>query len=64
MSRQTSIYNQLDEYVNDIFFNYQEDLGIKSGDIFLTDAFTLDELLQDVSKLIDHILDYQQNGIE
>lgn len=64
MSRQTSIYNQLDEYVNDIFFNYQEDLGIKNSDIFPTDAFTLDELLQDVSKLIDHILDYQQNGIE
>ena len=60
MDLHDEIVNDLDEAINDIFFKYQEKLGIKNGDIYFVDSFQLEDCEDSMAKVIEKILDYER----
>ena len=55
------IRDRIFDEVNTIFLNYQEDMGIESGDILPWDEAELDNCMDTIADIITRVLHYQ-NG--
>ena len=60
MSVNEKIFDLLDEKLNEIFFQMQEEMGIKEGGIEPCDAIELDKLEKAMSNKIEAILNSQK----
>lgn len=60
MSVNEKIFNLLDEKLNEIFFQMQEEMGIKEGGIEPYDAIELDKLEKAMANKIEVILNSQK----
>jgi len=54
----------LEDKINETFAELQKRHGIKSGDIDFGDNFKLDELTEDLSKLIAKVITCETHGLE
>lgn len=54
-----SIKRQLEDFVNDLFYQYQTELGIEDGDIGIDNEIELDCAIEDMTRVISDSLDYQ-----
>lgn len=61
MDRKT-LYNLLEERINDIFLEYQNANGIKSGDISPLQALQLEDIQNQLANLIMKVGSYDNKG--